>query len=236
MTSVLNLSVDTGTTDSIERTIFNDDRASFASEAVRSLVGEISERFVPQPSSESRTIDVVNGIGEFKQRARWAEYWRLRNFDRVANEQVVWVSYFVEHPDKLSEFQWERSCNDPNWQWPDPETMTTYNDGDDICDMLEKTAGFGMGLKRTNPKSKAPVGSLDLECFLKQVEEELLKQSVDEEKKNNKAEPENSTRVKDILSTLREVDLVVVPTDKTNSFRTMDVEVYKMEVNKHLSE
>jgi hypothetical protein len=68
------------------------------------------------------------------------------------------------------------------------------------------------------------------------VEEELLKQSVDEEKKNNKAEPENSTRVKDILSTLREVDLVVVPTDKTNSFRTMDVEVYKMEVNKHLSE
>ena len=32
------------------------------------------------------------------------------------------------------------------------------------------------------------------------------------------------------------MNMVAVPTDKTNSFRTMDIERYKMEVNKHLSE
>jgi hypothetical protein len=31
---------------------------------------------------------------------------------------------------------------------------------------------------------------------------------------------------------LKDSDLVAVPTDKTNSFCTMDIERYKMEVNK----
>jgi hypothetical protein len=90
--------------------------------------------------------------------------------------------------------------------------------------MIEETAGFGMGLKRENPKSKAPIGSPDLECFLKQLEEELLKQSVDDENSNNKVEHENSVRVKNVLKDLKKSELVVVPTDKTNSFQTMNVE------------
>ena len=100
---------------------------------------------------------------------------------------------------------------------------------------MEEAAGLGTGLKRENPKSKAPIGSPDLECFLKQVEEELLKQSGDEVESNNRAEHKNSARVKGLLKEIRETDLVVVPTDKTNSFRTMDVERYKMEIDKHLS-
>ena len=44
-----------------------------------------------------------------------------------------------------------------------------------------------------------------------------------------------SVHVKDVLRDLKKSELVVVPTDKTNSFRTMDVERYKMEVIKHLS-
>jgi hypothetical protein len=65
----------------------------------RSLVGVISERFVPQPSNESRTIDVINGIGEFKTRCRWAEYWRTRNTERASTEQTVWAAYYHEHPE-----------------------------------------------------------------------------------------------------------------------------------------
>jgi hypothetical protein len=42
--------------------------------------------------------------------------------------------------------------------------------------------------------------------------------------------------VKDVLKELKDSDLVAVPTDKTNLFCTMDIERYKMEVNKHLSE
>ena len=236
MASLPNLLVDTGTTESTERTI-TDDRTLEAEidEAVRSLVGEISERFVPQPSNESRTIDVVNGIGEFKTRCRWAEYWRNRNIERALTEQTVWAAYYHEHPELLSASLWERSRTDPNWQWPDPTSKLTYEQEADICDKMEKTAGLGTGLKRENPKSKAPAGSPDLECFLKQLEEELLKQSVDEEKSNNRAEHENSARVKSVLKELKTSELVVVPTDKTNSFRTMNVERYKMEINKHLS-
>jgi hypothetical protein len=101
--------------------------------------------------------------------------------------------------------------------------------------MIE-AAGLGTGLKRENPKSKAPIGSPDLECFLKQLEEELLKQSVDEEKSNNRVEHVNLAWVKDVLKELKDSVLVAVPTGKTNSFRTMDIERYKMEeVNKHLS-
>jgi hypothetical protein len=43
-------------------------------------------------------------------------------------------------------------------------------------------------------------------------------------------------RVKGILKDLKKSELIVVLTDKTNSFHTMDVERYKMEVFKHLSE
>jgi hypothetical protein len=49
----------------------------------------------------------------------------------------------------------------PNW--------LTYEQEANICDMLEETTGFGTGLKRENPKVKAPIGSPDLECFLKQL-------------------------------------------------------------------
>jgi hypothetical protein len=215
-----------------------DDRTpdEIVDEAVRSLVGEVSERFVPQPSNESRTIDMINGMGEFKTRCRWAEYWRNRNFDRAKTEQVAWAAYYHEHPDELSASLWERSKTDPNWQWPDPTSKLTYEQEADYCDMMEQVAGLGTGLKRENPKSRAPVGSPELECFLKQLEEELLKQSVDEVKKNNQSEHATSAWVKDVLKDLKQSGRVVVPTDKTNSFRTMEVEKYKEEVNKHLSE
>jgi hypothetical protein len=83
--------------------------------------------------------------------------------------------------------------------------------------MIEETAGFRTGLKRESPKLKAPIGSPDLKCFLKQLEEELLKQSVDDENSNNKVEHKNLARVKNILKDLKKSELVVLLTDKTNS-------------------
>jgi hypothetical protein len=68
------------------------------------------------------------------------------------------------------------------------------------------------------------------------LEEELLKQSVDDEESNNKVLHKNSARVKGALKDLKKSELVVVLTDKTNSFHTMDIKKYKMEIFKHLSE
>jgi hypothetical protein len=62
----------------------------------------------------------------------------------------------------------------------------------DLAEIIEKTVGLGTGLNKENRKSSAPVGSPELECFLKQLEEELLKQSIDEVEKNNKSEHANS--------------------------------------------
>jgi hypothetical protein len=45
---------------------------------------------------------------------------------------------------------------------------------------------LGTGLKREHGKSSALEGSQELECFLKQIEEEILKQSINETKNNNK--------------------------------------------------
>jgi hypothetical protein len=82
MSSALKLLVDMGTTKSTGRKISNDCMLdTIISEVVQSLVGEISECFVPQPSNESRTINVVNGISEFKARCRWAECWCNGNIE-----------------------------------------------------------------------------------------------------------------------------------------------------------
>ena len=37
---------------------------------VQLLAEEISERFVPAPTEDDRTIDAINGIGDFKTRCR----------------------------------------------------------------------------------------------------------------------------------------------------------------------
>ena len=61
---------------------------------VQDLVGGISERFVPRPSNEARTNDVILGIGIFKTRCSWAEFFRNRNRDRFDIEQKRWAMFF----------------------------------------------------------------------------------------------------------------------------------------------
>ena len=98
----------------------------------------------------------------------------------------------------------------------------------DRLEAEEKAKGFKTGLKRENGKSQAPEGSTDLECFLKQLEDELIKQSMEEEEKNNKSESGESAWAREVLELLSKDDAeVVVPTDKTNAFRTMGVVQYE---------
>jgi hypothetical protein len=152
-----NLLVDTGTTESTERTI-SDDRAldTIINEAVQSLVAEISECFVPQHSNESRTINVVNGIDEFKVRCRWAEYWCNRNIEQALTEQTVWAAHYHKHPELLSASLWERSRTDPNWQWPDPTSSKfMYEQEADLCNMIARRGSWlwHRSKERENPKS-----------------------------------------------------------------------------------
>lgn len=230
------LSVDTGTTDSTKMTDIVNDRVPsvMLPELVQNLVGGTSERFVPRPSDESRTVDAIDGIGAFKQRCRWAEFWRNRNKEREVTEQNVWARVYAGKPELLSSSDWERAMNDPTWQWPDPTTGKNYDQQLEEDLKIIESAGLKTGLKPTNPKSQAPEGSRELEAFLKMLEEEILRQSIDDADNNNKKESAKSSKVNKTLTKLKTSTLVVVPTDKTNSFRTMETEKYKIEVLKHL--
>lgn len=237
--SVSSLLVDTGATDTATMTNTEDlaaDQCKKVATEVQHLVGEISERFVPQPSDEARTTDAILGIGEFKTRCRWAEYWRNRNKDRFDIEQRTWASYYHANPDKLPQSAWERSKVDPNWLWPDPYTKLDYHEEWRLLEEREKAEGFKTNLKPSRGKTNAPEGSPELECFLKQLEEEILKQSIDEIKENNQRQSAESDWVNETLKQLADSDLIAVPTDKTNSFRTMTTNEYIRQVTTHLNE
>jgi len=115
MASGSNLHVETGAADPFEATC-TDDRTldSLVDEAVRCLVGGISERFVPQPNNEQRTINMIDGMGDFKSACRWREFWRNRNIERAETEQTTWAAYYHDYPEKLSQRLWDQSRTDPN--------------------------------------------------------------------------------------------------------------------------
>ena len=188
---------------------------------------------MPAPTADERTVDAINGIGDFKTRCRWAEFWRNDHKDRVETEQAVWASYYHNNPTLLSDAQWDRSLMDPEWQWPDPYSKKNYEEELEEEEENLFTSGFMSGVKPEHKKKSAPIGSNELECFLKQVEEAIIAESL--ANKKNRNETKLSLEFKDLLTQLKEHDMVVIPTDKTNSFTIMSTRQYAKEIKIHLS-
>jgi hypothetical protein len=97
-------------------------------------------------------------------------------FMRWVTIMEAWAMYYRDHPNKLKTKDWEKVNDDPNWIWPNPSKGKSYNK--ELEDMInvEAALGLGTGLKCEHGKSSAPEGSQELECFLKQVEEEIIDQ------------------------------------------------------------
>ena len=89
----------------------------------------------------------------------------------------------------------------------------------------------GINTKLKTKSKSAMKGSEQLESFLKQVERELLSIGWDTEMSENK---EKDQELRRLLQSLEESDIVIVPTDKTNRFRSMKKEEYKTMVKEHL--
>ena len=102
------LQVETGTIDSIEvPTIINpSDGDQNLSEWVRNLMGGLSERYVPEPSDDERTTDVINGLGDYKVACRWACLFHTFHKGRAKNEQEKWRNFYQAHPDALAPSLW----------------------------------------------------------------------------------------------------------------------------------
>ena len=92
--------------------------------------------------------------------------------------------------------------------------------------------GFKTNVKNPNHFPKAPKGSNTIKSFLYQLEMELLNELLHckTTKKNERLQD-----IEDLMSTINaNKHSLVVPTDKTNSFRVLETEIYDASVKGHL--
>ncbi len=102
-----------------------------------------------------------------------------------------------------------------------------------LSENKEEEEGMGTGLKPTKINLSAPKASEEVEAFLSELAKELLHDAWNNRKKN--LETFKSSEVKDIQTQLKGDDnQVVVPTDKTSSFRVVKIKDYIKWVLKHL--
>jgi len=111
---------------------------------------------------------------------------------------------------------------------------TTDNTQEEEEQQQTHNPGLKTNLKPTKINLAAPRADDEIEGFLQQLEQELLTQALDEVDAkgcNNK-----SHQIKSLQQKLRNHDdLVVVPTDKTNSFKTVSKSNCCKWVGKHLA-
>jgi len=111
---------------------------------------------------------------------------------------------------------------------------TTHNTQEEEVQQQTHNPGLKTNLKPTKINLSAPRADDEIEGFLQQLEEELLTQALD--KVDTKGCNKKSHQIKSLQQKLRNHDdLVVVPTDKTNSFRTVSKSNYCKWVGKHLA-
>ena len=176
-------------------------------EQVSVLVRGISEKYVPEPSRNDILSDALTAIRRFSNSCRWKEFWRLKKLEEIR----------------------EKSSSSP-----------TSVDCESFFDSEVRTETKKEGL-RTNLRAKekikrAPKGSEGLEAFLSAVQRVIIDQVFEKrEMKDGGRKPNtHSENLKNCCKNLEGTKTVVIPTDKTNSFRCVDIRDYKDWAIKHL--
>mgnify|MGYP001787478984 FL=1 len=169
------------------------------------MVGGTSEKFVPEPTGEDILTDAINGLRRFKDTVRWKAF----------HKQLQ------EEKDKQNQTGNNSSNNNNNTQ-EDEQQQQPHN------------PGLNTNLKPTKINLSAPKADDETEQFLQLLEEEILREALD--KVDTKGTNPKSHKIKTLQQKLRnKADQVVVPTDKTNSFRTVSKSNYSKWVISHLA-
>ena len=105
-----------------------------------------------------------------------------------------------------------------------------FNDYDNVNDDKDNE-GLKSGLKAEKTTQDAPIGSPEVEGFLKEIEQQLIAQVNNE---NYSKKKERDKIIAQLLENLRKSSQVVIATDKTNSFQVISTEQYKIWVLEHL--
>jgi ERCC4-related helicase len=91
---------------------------------------------------------------------------------------------------------------------------------------------FVTGLKRTRTANSAPMASAQVEVFLNEVTERLLTEL---DKSKSQPEMSKAKEIQRLEARLKEhPDMMVIPTDKTNSYKVINKEKYIEWVLDHL--
>ena len=176
------------------------------------VTNETSDKFVLAPTKEHVLSDLIIGLKRFRNTVRWK-------------------CFFQEEKRKKNELQ-----NSPLSQTTlnDKFNFSEENDVDDenVNLNINEEEGLKSGLTPGKTTQNAPIGSPEVESFLKEVEQQLITQ-VNEEDFSFKKKRDKTIVL--LLENLRKSDQVVIATDKTNSFQVIPIEKYKIWVLGHLN-
>ena len=177
----------------------------YLQKSVLRVTNETSDKFVPAPSRNQILSDLLIGLKRFRNVVRWKHFFaeKKRKEEELKNSPL-------SQPAFNNKFSCETEENE-NARQTNPE-------------------GLKSGLKPANQTQNAPIGSPKTESFLKELEETLVKQVMDDTFTKN-ARDEN---IRMVLDDLRQSNEVVVSMDKTNSIKVVKTVKYEKWVNGHL--
>ena len=181
----------------------NDTELKQLNDAVQNLCNGTSGKYVPTPSKKQILQDCLLGLRRFQNSCRWKSLHALKKNNGVLNPNNTPGN---ESDDNLSDSDFD----------DDPDKATDKDVG-----------GMDTRLKPTYKYYTAPKADENTKRFLKEVAYTILKQ-VDEldEARMWIQTPGISKSFKNLQKKLSELDVVVVPTDKTNSFKVVKTKQY----------
>jgi len=180
----------------------SDEQLKELNDEVRNLCDGVSGKYVPTPSKKQILQDLLLSLRRYKNSVRWKFFHILRK-----NKGVL-------------------GLNDPPKDDEDP----TNPDPDDNPLMANKKdeGGLNTGLKpQYRNFDGAPEADKATEAFLEGIEAAILAQhdKLDENRMHIQT-PTIGKQIKHLLQKIRDKDVVVVPTDKTNSFQVVHTQQY----------
>ena len=179
---------------------------------VLNVTNETSDKFVFAPTKEQILSDLIIGLKRFRNTVRWK-----------------W--FFLEEKRKKNEIQnspLSQNALDSNFSF---ENYSDENDENVDPNIKTINEGLKSGLTPEKTIQDAPIGSPEVESFIKEVEQHLITIVNEEDLSKSKDRDKTITL---LLENLRKSSQVVIATDKTNSFQVIPLEKYKKWVLQHL--
>ena len=170
------------------------------------VTSETSDKFVFAPHKDSILADLLIGLKRFRNTVRWK--WFITEEKRRKREKAT----------------------SPLSQITLSSNSSSSDEDSEKENKKEDEEGLKSGLKSVATVNNAPIGSTEVEAFLKEIEYELIAQ-VTKDKLVTKPRDEIISK---LLERLDESEKVVIATDKTNSFQVVPIGKYKEWVAAHL--